>query len=256
MLNIISWNVNGIRACKNKGFVDFIKSANPDIICLQETKSDKMSANLTINGYEQYWNPAEKRGYAGTAIYTKYHATSSSCGVDHKYMDEGRVITLEYQSFYLVNCYAPHSQRDLNHLQYKHEFNCALCDYIKSLIKQKPVILCGDLNVAHNDIDLANNKTNRGNAGFTDIEREDMSRLLSIGLIDSYRWMYPKKEGAYTWWSYMKDVRKRNIGWRIDYALISKELKTYLSDAVIHSDVFGSDHCPIGLIINMEMGLS
>lgn len=254
-MNIISWNVNGIRSCKNKGFIDFVKRANPDIICLQETKSDETSANLIIDGYEQYWNPAQRIGYAGTAIYTKYCAMGFSCGINHKYIDEGRVITLEYQRFYLVNCYAPHSQRDLNHLQYKHEFNYALCDYIKSLIKKKPVILCGDLNVAHNDIDLANNKTNRGNAGFTGVEREDMSRLLSIGLIDSYRWMYPKKEGAYTWWSYMKDVRKRNIGWRIDYVLISKALKTHVVDADIHSDVLGSDHCPIGLKINMEMDL-
>lgn len=252
-MKIISWNVNGIRACVNKGFVNFIETINPDIICLQETKSDEISANLNLVGYEQYWNPAEKKGYAGTAIYTKNKALDSFIGIDRSFLDEGRVITLSYRQFYLVNCYSPHSRRDLSRLQYKHEFDCALINHIQNLQNQKPVILCGDLNVAHQDIDLANYKSNRGNAGFTQTERSDFANLLSIGLVDSFRLLYPQKEGAYTWWSYMKDVRKRNIGWRIDYSLVSKELAHRISDAVIYSNVLGSDHCPIELNIDMEI---
>ncbi len=252
-MKIVSWNVNGIRACIRKGFVDFVKETNPDIICLQETKSDERSANLTLHGYESYWNPALKKGYAGTAIYTKIKALEMILGIDQLFLDEGRVIVLSYPKFYLVNCYSPHSRRDLNRLQYKHEFNCALSHYIQCLCRQKPVVLCGDLNVAHNDIDLANYKSNRGNAGFTEIERADFSELLSIGLIDSYRFLYPEKEGAYTWWSYMKGVRSKNIGWRIDYALLSKELSTKINEAVIYSNIMGSDHCPIGLDIDLEM---
>ena len=252
-MNIISWNVNGIRSCVKKGFVNFIKSVNPDIICLQEVKSDELSANLALDKYEKYWNPAAKKGYAGTAIYTKNKATEVLLGINNAFLDEGRVITLSYPGFYLVNCYSPHSRRDLSHLQYKHEFNCALNDYAQYLNGQKPVILCGDLNVAHQDIDLANYKTNKGNAGFTQNEREDFACLLSIGMIDSFRLLYPQKSGAYTWWSYKKDVRKRNIGWRIDYALISKELTPKIRDAVIYSDIMGSDHCPIGLNIDLEV---
>lgn len=252
-MKIISWNVNGIRSCVNKGFVDFVKNVNPDIICLQETKSDEISVNLTLVGYERYWNPAEKKGYSGTAIYTKCKALDALWGIDNSFLDEGRVITLSYPGFYLVNCYSPHSRRDLSHLQYKHEFNCALCNYVQHLNNQKPIILCGDLNVAHKDIDLANYKSNRGNAGFTEVERDDFTHLLSTGLVDSFRLLYPQKDGAYTWWSYMKDVRKRNIGWRIDYFLTSKEIACRINDAVIYSDVLGSDHCPIGLNIDMEV---
>lgn len=252
-MKIVSWNVNGIRSCTQKGFVKFVNSVNPDIICLQETKADEVSANLNLVGYEQYWNPAEKKGYSGTAIYTKLEAMKVWLGIDNCFLDEGRVITLEYPNFYLINCYSPHSRRDLSHLEYKHEFNCALNEYVQQLNGQKPVILCGDLNVAHQDIDIANYKSNKGNAGFTQIEREDFGCLLSTGLVDSFRLLYPQREGAYTWWSYMKDVRKRNIGWRIDYFLISREVVQKTNDALIYSNIFGSDHCPIGLDINMEV---
>ena len=252
-MNIISWNVNGIRACINKGFTDFVKSANPDIICLQEIKSNQMAANITLDGYNQYWNPAEKKGYAGTAIFSKCKAVDILKGIDGNFLDEGRVITLSYPEFFLVNCYSPHSRRDLSHLEYKHHFNCTLNSYVRRLKNKKPIILCGDLNVAHREIDLANYKTNRGNAGFTQIERDDFSHLLSTGLLDSFRFLYPQRTGAYTWWSYMKDVRKRNIGWRIDYTLISKELAHRINDTMIYSNVLGSDHCPIGLDIELEM---
>lgn len=252
-MNIISWNVNGIRACINKGFIGFVKCINPDIICLQEIKSDEMSADLTLDGYEQYWNTAEKKGYAGTAIFTKCKAKDVLLGINGEFLDEGRVTTLSYPDFYLINCYSPHSRRDLSHIEYKHRFNCALNNYVHHLNSQKPVILCGDLNVAHQDIDIANFKSNRGNAGFTQIERDDFTQLLSTKMIDSFRLLYPQREGAYTWWSYMKDVRKRNIGWRIDYTLISKELTYKINDAIIYSDILGSDHCPIGLNIDLEM---
>lgn len=252
-MKVLSWNVNGIRACINKGFVDFVRNNKPDIICIQEIKSDEMSAGLALEGYEQYWNPAKKKGYAGTAIFAKSKAEDVHLGIDGLFLDEGRVITLSYSEFYLVNCYSPHSRRDLSHLEYKHQFNCALNSYVRHLKNQKPVILCGDLNVAHQDIDLANYKQNRGNAGFTQIERDDFSQLLSTDIFDSFRLLYPQRAGAYTWWSYMKDVRKRNIGWRIDYSLISKELVHKINDAMIYSEVLGSDHCPIGLDINLEM---
>ena len=252
-MRIVSWNVNGIRSCTQKGFVEFVYSVNPDIICLQETKADEVSANINLVGYEQYWNPAKKKGYSGTAIYTKLEAMNACLGIDNCFLDEGRVITLEYPNFYLINCYSPHSRRDLSHLEYKHGFNCALNNYVLHLNSQKPVILCGDLNVAYQDIDIANYKSNKGNAGFTQIERDDFGCLLSTGLVDSFRLLYPQREGAYTWWSYMKDVRKRNIGWRIDYVLISQEIVPKANDALIYSNIFGSDHCPIGLDINMEV---
>lgn len=252
-MRIISWNVNGIRSCINKGFFDFIKCINPDIICLQEIKADRMSTNITLDGYEQYWNPAEKKGYSGTAIFTKNEAEDVLLGIEGNFLNEGRVITLSYPNFYLVNCYSPHSRRDLSHLNYKHQFNCALNNYVQHLTNDKPLILCGDLNIAHQEIDLKNYKSNRGNAGFTQIERDDFSNLLSKGIFDTFRLLYPKREGAYTWWSYMKDVRKNNIGWRIDYTLVSKDLIHMINDAMIYSDILGSDHCPIGLDINLEM---
>lgn len=194
-----------------------------------------------------------KKGYSGTAIYTKCKALDVFLGIDNSFLDEGRVITLSYPGFYLVNCYSPHSRRDLSYLQYKHEFNRALCSYVQHLNNQKPIILCGDLNVAHKDIDVANYKSNRGNAGFTEVERDGFTHLLSTGVVDSFRLIYPQKDGAYTWWSYMKDVRKRNISWRIDYFLTSKEIARRINDAVIYSDVLGSDHCPTGLNIDMEV---
>lgn len=252
-MRVISWNVNGIRSCSNKGFVEFVNRINADIICIQETKADELSANLVLTGYERYWNSAQKKGYAGTAIYTKFKAADALLGINNSFLDEGRVITLSYPDFYLINCYSPHSRRDLSHLKYKHQFNCALINYVLYLNSKKPIILCGDLNVAHQDIDIANYKSNKGNAGYTQVERDDFKCLLSTGLIDSFRLLYPKKEGAYTWWSYMKDVRERNIGWRIDYALISKEIAYKVKNAMIYSDVLGSDHCPIGLDIDMEI---
>lgn len=250
-MRIVSWNVNGIRACMKKGFVEFINDVSPDIICLQEIKLDMVCSDVILDGYELYWNPAEKKGYAGTAIYTKFRANDVIFGMNNTFLDEGRIITISYPNFYLVNCYSPHSRRDLSHLGYKHEFNCALNNYVKYLNFQKPVILCGDLNVAHQDIDIANYRANKGNAGFTQVEIEDFENLLSIDFIDSFRLLYPQKEGAYTWWSYMKDVRKRNIGWRIDYVLTSQRIAQKINDAIIYSNILGSDHCPIGLDINM-----
>ncbi len=252
-MKIISWNVNGIRACIDKGFIGFVKETEPDIVCIQEIKSDEASTDLMLDGYERYWNPALRKGYAGTAVYSKNKALDVRHGLNQLFIDEGRVITLSFLNFYLINCYSPHSRRDLSHLKYKHEFDIALINYVKALKNDKPVILCGDMNVAHNEIDLANYKTNKGNAGFTEIERADFSQLLSIGLIDSYRMLHPRQEGAYTWWSYMKDVRKRNIGWRIDYALVSEDYAGRINEAMIYSDVLGSDHCPIGLNIEVEM---
>ena len=252
-MRIVSWNVNGIRSCVKKGFLEFVNKASPDIICLQETKLDVVHPDITLEGYELYWNPAEKKGYAGTAIYTKYKADDVVFGMNNSFLDEGRIIAISYPNFYLINCYSPHSRRDLSHLEYKHHFNCELNKYIQYLNSQKPVILCGDLNVAHQDIDIANFRSNKGNAGFTQVERNDFDCLLSIGLVDSFRLLYPQEEGAYTWWSYMKDVRKRNIGWRIDYVLISKEIVQKTNDALIYADILGSDHCPIGLEINMEV---
>ena len=247
---LISWNVNGIRACVKNGFVNFIEKMNPDIVCIQETKSTENTAKLNLKGYYSYWHSAEKKGYSGTCIFTKNKPLEVSFGIDNMFIDEGRVIVAEYSEFFLINCYAPHSKRDLKRLEYKHRFNCELIKLINALSAYKPIIICGDMNVAHRDIDLANYKSNKGNAGFTEIERNDFSSILDTNLVDSYRLFFPNQKGVYTWWSYMKDVRNRNIGWRIDYALVSSQLIGRVTAAEIYSDVLGSDHCPIGLRID------
>ncbi len=249
-MKLVSWNVNGIRACLQKGFMDFFDDVNADIFCIQETKCQVGQVNIEAEGYYQYWNAAEKKGYSGTAVFTKEKPLSVTYGIDmERHDNEGRVITLEFDKFYLVNCYTPNSQRELARLDYRMDWENDFKQYLNNLNKTKSVILCGDLNVAHTEIDLKNPKTNRKNAGFTDEEREKMSVLLDSGFIDSYRHFYPDKEGAYSWWSYMFNARANNAGWRIDYFLVSKDLESNLKSADILSDIFGSDHCPVELNI-------
>lgn len=250
-MRILSWNVNGLRSCIKKGFWDFFEKSTADIFCIQEIKMTEEQFEWSLPGYTLYWHPAEKKGYAGTVIIARNKALNATYGLNDHFTQEGRVITLEYDDFYIINCYAPHSQRDLNHLVYKGEFNASLIKHIKELQQTKPVIVCGDLNVAHQDLDLANPKANIGNAGFTELERNDFGRLLALNLIDSYRYKHPEQTGAYTWWSNRKGVRERNIGWRIDYILLSHTLSHNLLCAFTFPDVFGSDHCPIGIDIDL-----
>lgn len=250
MKKLISWNVNGLRAVIGKGFLDFFDSRKPDILCLQEIKLSEGQLDLALEGYFSYFNYAEKKGYSGTAIYTKIKPINVTYGIgidghDH----EGRVITLEFASCYLVNVYTPNSQRELERLSYRMEWEDAFRDYLVSLDKIKPVIVCGDLNVAHKEMDLKNPGSNRRNAGFTDEERNKFTELLEAGFIDSFRHFYPDKKDAYTWWSYLFKARERNAGWRIDYFCVSKSLKEEIKDAIIHADVMGSDHCPVELLI-------
>jgi exodeoxyribonuclease-3 len=247
-MKFVSWNVNGIRACVKKGFLDYFKDVDADIFCLQETKLQEGQISLELEGYHQYWNYALKKGYSGTAIFTKEKPLSVKYGVGE--MDEepeGRIITLEFENFYMVNVYTPNAKRDLSRLDYRLEWEDGMIDYLKELDLVKPVIFCGDLNVAHQEIDLKNPKPNIGNSGFTNEERGKMTELLGAGFIDTFRHFYPKQEGAYTWWSYMAKVRERNIGWRIDYFIVSKRLADFLIEANIHCDVMGSDHCPVVL---------
>ncbi|MDM5359003.1 exodeoxyribonuclease III [Peribacillus sp. ACCC06369] len=247
-MKLVSWNVNGIRACVKKGFLDYFKDVDADIFCLQETKLQEGQISLELEGYHQYWNYALKKGYSGTAIFTKEKPLSVKYGVGE--MDEepeGRIITLEFENFYMVNVYTPNAKRDLSRLDYRLEWEDGMIDYLKKLDLVKPVIFCGDLNVAHQEIDLKNPKPNIGNSGFTNEERGKMTELLGAGFIDTFRHFYPKQEGAYTWWSYMAKVRERNIGWRIDYFIVSKRLADSLIEANIHCDVMGSDHCPVVL---------
>ncbi|WP_375088992.1 exodeoxyribonuclease III [Peribacillus sp. RS7] len=247
-MKLVSWNVNGIRACVKKGFLDYFKDVDADIFCLQETKLQEGQISLELEGYHQYWNYALKKGYSGTAIFTKEKPLSVKYGVGE--MDEepeGRIITLEFENFYMVNVYTPNAKRDLSRLDYRLEWEDGMIDYLKELDLVKPVIFCGDLNVAHQEIDLKNPKPNIGNSGFTNEERGKMTELLGAGFIDTFRHFYPKQEGAYTWWSYMAKVRERNIGWRIDYFIVSKRLADFLIEANIHCDVMGSDHCPVVL---------
>ncbi|QOR64673.1 exodeoxyribonuclease III [Cytobacillus suaedae] len=247
-MKMVSWNVNGIRACVGKGFLDYFHSVEADIFCLQETKLQEGQINLDLEGYHQYWNYAEKKGYSGTAIFTKEKPLSCSYGVGTNDSEsEGRIITLEFKDFYLVNVYTPNSQRDLARLPVRLEWEVSLRNYLIELDKDKPVILCGDLNVAHQEIDLKNPKPNKGNSGFTDEERGEMSNLLSAGFIDSFRHLYPDQTDSYTWWSYMNKVRERNIGWRIDYFIMSERLATVLKDSQIHCEIMGSDHCPVSI---------
>lgn len=249
-MNLISWNVNGLRACINKGFMDFFTDIDSDFFCLQEIKLQEGQIDLELPGYHQYWNYAEKKGYSGTAIFTKHEPLSVTNGIGQDEHDqEGRVITLEYDSFYLITVYTPNSQRGLTRLDYRMTWDDAFRDYLNGLQEQKPVIVCGDLNVAHQEIDLKNPQTNRKNAGFTDEERNKFTELLEAGFIDTFRHLYPDKVDAYTWWSYFANSRERNIGWRIDYFLISNELQGKIIDAEIYDHIMGSDHCPVGLKI-------
>ncbi len=252
MKTLISWNVNGLRACVNKGFMEYFKEVDADVFCLQETKLQEGQIELSLPGYYQYWNYAEKKGYSGTAVFTKEEPLSVRYGFGIPEHDtEGRVITLEYPACYLVTCYTPNSQNELARLPYRMVWEDAFLSYLKGLEQKKPVIFCGDLNVAHREIDLKNPKTNRKNAGFTDEERAKFSVLLEAGFIDTYRYFNPDTEGVYSWWSYRFKAREKNAGWRIDYFCVSESLKDKLSDASIHTEVFGSDHCPVELVIDL-----
>ena len=249
-MKLISWNVNGLRACVTKGFMDFFAEADADIFCIQESKLQEGQIQLELPGYYQYWNYAGKKGYSGTAVFTRREPLSVSYGIGIEEHDqEGRVITLEFGDFYLVTVYTPNSQNELARLSYRMEWEDAFLAYLKKLEEKKPVIFCGDLNVAHREIDLKNPKTNRRNAGFTDEEREKFSRLLESGFIDTFRYFYPDQEQIYSWWSYRFRAREKNAGWRIDYFCVSESLKESLVDAKILTDVMGSDHCPVELDI-------
>lgn len=249
-MKLISWNVNGLRACMNKGFKDFMDSIDADIFCVQETKMQREQAAFVFDGYEEYWNSAEKKGYSGTAVFSKTKPLSVSYGLGIEEHDkEGRVITAEFQDFYLVNVYTPNAQRGLERLDYRMVWEDVFRRYVKELDEKKPVIICGDFNVAHNEIDLKNFKTNVGNAGFTYEERGKMTELLASGFVDSFRYLYPDKTGAYSWWSYMFKAREKNAGWRIDYFIVSEKLADRIEDAVIYPEVMGSDHCPVGLLL-------
>ena len=251
-MKLISWNVNGLRAVINKGFMDFFKKADADIFCLQETKMQEGQLELMLDGYYQYWNSAEKKGYSGTAIFTKEKPLNVSYGLGIEEHDkEGRIITLEFENFYFVDCYTPNSKRELERLDYRMVWEDEVRKYLKKLDEVKPVIYCGDLNVAHEEIDLKNPKTNRRNAGFTDEERNKITELLSAGFTDSFRYLYPEKENCYSWWSYMGHAREKNVGWRIDYFIVSNSIQEKIKDSIIHSDVMGSDHCPIELQIEI-----
>ena len=250
-MKFISWNVNGIRACVTKGFLDYFKEVDADIFCLQETKLQEGQIDLSgKEGYYEYWNYAQKKGYSGTAIFTKKKPISVAYGIDiEEHDNEGRVITLEFEDFYFITVYTPNSQSELKRLDYRMKWEDDFREYLKKLDSIKPVIVCGDLNVAHKEIDLKNPKTNRKNAGFTDEEREKLTILLDNGFIDTYRHFNPDKEGIYSWWSYRFNARKNNSGWRIDYFLASEKLKDRLVSADIHTEILGSDHCPVELVL-------
>lgn len=251
-MRLISWNVNGIRACVTKGFEDYFKEANADVFCIQESKMQEGQLELDLPGYHQYWNYAEKKGYSGTAIFTKKEPINVTYGIGIEEHDhEGRVITLEYENYYMITVYTPNSQNELKRLDYRMTWEDAFRDYLKDLASKKSVIVCGDMNVAHNEIDLKNPKTNRKNAGFTDEERSKMTELLGIGFIDTFRYFYPEQTDIYSWWSYRFKAREKNAGWRIDYFLTSEDLKDKLVDAKIHTEIFGSDHCPVELEIDL-----
>ena len=247
-MRFVSWNVNGLRACMQKGFMEYFQYVDADFFCLQETKLQAGQIDLQINGYHQYWNYANKKGYSGTAIFTKHTPLSVSYGIGIPELDtEGRVITLEYAEFYLVTCYTPNAQRELARLDFRMQWEQAFAQYLCNLDAIKPVIICGDLNVAHQEIDLKNPKANRGNAGFSDEERACFSTLLDKGFIDTFRYLYPNETGIYSWWSYMYKARQNNAGWRIDYFLMSSRLQSRIQEASIHTEILGSDHCPVSL---------
>lgn len=252
MKKLISWNVNGLRACIGKGFIDFVTAEDADIFCIQESKLQAGQVDLELPGYHQYWNYAEKKGYSGTAVFSKEEPLSVFYGMGIEQHDkEGRVITLEFESYYLVTVYTPNAKEDLKRLPYRMEWEDDFLAYLKKLEKSKPVIFCGDLNVAHKEIDLKNPKTNHKNAGFTDEERGKFTALTEAGFLDTFRYFYPDLEGAYSWWSYRFHAREKNAGWRIDYFMVSDCLKDTLTDAFIYTDILGSDHCPVGLQINI-----
>ncbi len=251
-MKMVSWNVNGLRACMTKGFLDFFKNIDADIFSIQETKLQEGQIDIDIDGYYKYWNYAEKKGYSGVAVFSKHKPLNVTYGLEiEEHNNEGRLITLEFENFYYITAYVPNSQDGLKRLDYRMKWEDDIRDYLIKLKNNKPVIYCGDLNVAHNEIDLKNPKTNRKNAGFSDEEREKFQTLLNSGFIDTFRYKYPTKEGAYSWWSYRFKAREKNAGWRIDYYIISDDLKENLKDATIHSDILGSDHCPVSIDINI-----
>lgn len=253
IMKLVSWNVNGLRACVRKGFLDYFHDVHADIFCLQEIKLQEGQIDLDLTGYESYWNYATKKGYSGTAVFTKKSPLSVQYGLnDHNEHPEGRIITLEFDNFYLINVYSPNAQRDLARLETRLQWEDDLLHHIQNLDKHKPVILTGDLNVAHQHIDIRNAKANEGNSGFTIEEREKMTRLLNAGFIDTLRYFQPETEGLYTWWSYMKTVRERNIGWRIDYFIVSERIINKVTNADIDANILGSDHCPITLEIDFS----
>lgn len=252
-MKLVSWNVNGLRACVGKGFLDYLNETDADLFCIQETKLQKGQINLELEGYHQFWNYAVKKGYSGTAVFSKKEPCSVQYGIGvDEYDSEGRAITVEFDNFYLVNIYVPNSQRDLARLGYRLAWEDYLREYLLKLDKNKPVILCGDMNVAHQEIDLRNPKSNMKNSGFTKEERGKMTELLNSGFVDSFRYLNPTKENIYTWWSYMNKVRERNIGWRIDYFLVSERVKNLIKDAQVHTTIMGSDHCPVLLDIDLK----
>lgn len=251
-MKLISWNVNGLRACVGKNFMDFFQEIDADIFCIQESKLQEGQIELNLPGYHQYWNYAQKKGYSGTAIFTKQEPVSVFYGIGiPEHDNEGRVITLEFDQFYMITVYTPNSQNELARLSYRMEWEDVFRAYLKKLEETKPVVVCGDFNVAHKEIDLKNPKTNRKNAGFTDEEREKFSVLLDSGFIDTFRYFYPDAEGIYSWWSYRFQARAKNAGWRIDYFLVSECLKDTLQSAHIHTDILGSDHCPVECVLNL-----
>ena len=251
-MKLVSWNVNGLRACLGKGFQDVFDTLDADVFCLQETKMQPGQAQVACEGYHEYWYSAEKKGYSGTALFTREKPIEVVCGMDMDAHDhEGRIITAEYENFYLVTCYTPNAQSELKRLEYRMQWEDDFRDYVKELDALKPVIICGDLNVAHEEIDLKNPKTNRKNAGFSDEERAKMTELLESGFTDSFRYLYPEQEGAYSWWSYRFHAREKNAGWRIDYFLVSDRIKDSIQKAEILSDIMGSDHCPVLLEIDL-----
>ena len=251
-MKLVSWNVNGLRACVTKGFSEFFEQADADFFCLQETKLQAGQIDLSLSGYEQFWNYAQKKGYSGTAIFAKQAPLSVSYGVGVEELDtEGRLITLEYPDFYLVTCYTPNAQQELARIDHRLKWDEAFRNYLQELDGKKPVIVCGDLNVAHQEIDLKNPASNRGNAGFSDEERESFGKLLNSGFTDTFRHLYPDATGMYSWWSYRFNARKNNAGWRIDYFIVSERIKDKITAASIYSDILGSDHCPVGLTIEL-----
>lgn len=252
MKKMISWNVNGIRACLNKGFADIFTELDADILCLQETKVQEGQVDFSPEGYHCFWNYAEKKGYSGTAVFSKEEPISVNLGINEPYYDtEGRVITLEFNDFYFVCCYTPNAQDGLKRIEFRMSWEDKFREYLLSLDKNKPVIFCGDLNVAHNEIDLKNPKNNRGNPGFSDEEREKFSLLLDSGFTDSFRYFYPDLENAYSWWSYRFHARDNNVGWRIDYFCVSQRIENKLISAKIHQEIFGSDHCPVEILADL-----